>query len=59
MALALILHNGVASGNLIDAHIIVSIYSFPDLDLGNGPTKSVFILLNGSSKAAIGFNGTF
>ena len=42
--------------------IIVSIYSYmyPDWVLGNGPTKSIIILLvNGSSKAGISFNGAF
>ena len=53
MVSALILGNGIASGNLVVAHIIVSIYSIPDLVLGNGPTQSIIILLNVSSKAGI------
>ena len=54
---AVMLVNGMASGNLVEAHIIVNKYWFLDLVLGNGPTQSIITLLNGSSKAGIGFNG--
>ena len=55
--LALIFRNGIASGNLVDAHIIVNKYSCPDFVLGSGPTQSTIILLKGSSKAGIGLRG--
>ena len=59
IVLAFILRNGIASGNLVDVHIIVSMYSFPDFVFGKGPTQSINILLKGSSKAGIGFKGAF
>ena len=48
---------GIASGNLVEAHMIVNKYSLPVLVLGRGPTQSIITLLNGSSNAGIGFNG--
>ena len=45
---------GIASGNLVEVHIIVSKYSLPDFDYGKGPTQSMRTLLKGSSKAGIG-----
>jgi hypothetical protein len=57
IVLALIFLKGIASGNLVPAHIIVNKYSFPDFVLGKGPTQSTRILLNGSSNAGIGFKG--
>ena len=59
MVLALMFLKGIASGNLVEAHIIVSRNSFPDLVFGNGPTQSIMTLLKGSSKAGIGCNGDF
>jgi hypothetical protein len=50
---------GIASGKRMEAHIIVNRYSDPDLVLGKGPTHSLMILLNGSSKAGIGCKGLF
>ena len=44
---------GVASGNLMAAHIIVNMYRFPDFVRGNGPTQSMLILLKGSSTVGI------
>ena len=57
MVLALMFLKGIASGNLVEAHIIVSRNSFPDLVFGNGPTQSIMTLLKGSSKAGIGCKG--
>jgi len=37
IVLALMFLRGMASGNLVDAHMIVSKYRFPDLAFGNGP----------------------
>ena len=54
---AVIFRNGIASGNLVVVHMMVSKYSLPDLLLGSGPTMSTNTLLKGSSKAGIGFNG--
>ena len=45
---------GMASGNLVEVHMIVSRYWLPVLVFGNGPTQS---RLNGSSKAGIGSSG--
>ena len=39
----------MASGNLVEAHIIVKRYWFLDLVFGKGPMQSIIILLNGSS----------
>ena len=54
---ALIFLSGIASGNLVEAHMTVSMYSFPVLVLGKGPTQSTITLEKGSPKAGIGFNG--
>jgi hypothetical protein len=59
MVLALIFRSGIASGKRVETHIIVSKYWLPRLVLGNGPTQSIIIRLNGSSKAGIGFSGAF
>ena len=52
MALALMFLKGVASGNPLEAHIIMSRNLFPDHAFGNGPIQSIIILLKVSSKAA-------
>ena len=49
--------SGMASGNLVEAHMIVSMYWLPVLVRGNGPTISISTWLKGSSKAGIGLNG--
>ena len=54
MVLALMFLKGIASGNLVEAHIIVSRNLFPDLVFGNGPTQSIMTLLKGSLNAGIG-----
>ncbi len=54
---ALIFLRGIASGNLVEEHIIVSKYSLPDLVLGNGPTQSTITWLQGSWKAGVGYKG--
>ena len=59
IALVLVFLKGIASGKRVEAHIIVKRYSDPDLVLGKGPTQSIMILLNGSSKAGIGCKGLF
>ena len=43
---------GMASGNLVEAHITVQIYRFLDLDFGKGPTQSINTLLSGSSNSS-------
>jgi hypothetical protein len=48
---------GIASGNLVEAHMIVSKYSNPDLVFGSGPTQSMRTVLNGSPNAGIGWRG--
>lgn len=48
---------GIASGNLVEAHMIVSRYWFPNLVLGNGPTQSTIMRQKGSSKAGMGCRG--
>ena len=48
---------GMASGNPVDAHLIVKRYWFLDLVFGKGPTQSIISLLNGSSNAGIGLRG--
>ena len=50
---------GMASGNLVDAHMMVNKYLFPDLVFGNGPTQSTIILLKGSWTAGVGCSGAF
>ena len=57
MDFALIFFKSVASGNLVETHIIVNKYWFPLLVLGSGPTQSIMTRLNGSSKAGIDFSG--
>ena len=49
------LRRGIASGKQVDAYIIVNKYWLPALVLGKGPTQSIMTLVNGSSKAGIGF----
>ena len=49
--------SGMASGNLVDAHIIVRRYWFPLLAFGSGPTQSTITLLKGSSNAGMGCSG--
>ena len=56
---ALIFLNGIASGNRVEAHIMVNKYWLLFLVFGSGPTKSIRTRLNGSSKAGIGFRGAF
>ena len=48
---------GIASGNLVDAHITVKRYLFPLLVLGRGPTQFIITLLKGSSITGMGTNG--
>ena len=57
MVLTLTFLKGMASVNLVEAHIIVNRYWLPDLALGRGPTQSTITRLNGSSNAGMGFNG--
>ena len=60
MTFALIFLEGTASGNLLDAHMMVIKYWCPDLFLGSGSKQSTMILLlNGSWRAGGGCNGTF
>ena len=55
MFLALIFLRGMASGNLVEARIIVSKYWLPALVHGSGPTQSIITQLNSSSITGIGF----
>ena len=57
MVLAVIIQSDIASGKRVETHIIVNKYWLPRLVLGNGPTQSIVIRLNGSSKTGIGFSG--
>ena len=57
MVLTLMFLKGIAFGNLVEAHITVSRYSFPDFVFGKGPTQSILTLLKSSSKAGIGCKG--
>lgn len=57
MVFALIFLSGMASGNLVDVHMMVSKYWFPVLVLGKGPTQSTNTRLKGSSNAEIGWRG--
>ena len=60
MTFALIFLKGTASGNLLDAHMMVIKYWCPDLFLGSGSKQSTMILLlDGSWRAGSGCNGTF
>jgi hypothetical protein len=54
MVFALIFLRGIASGNLVEVHMIVSKYWFPALVLGKGPTQPTNTRLIGSSKAEMG-----
>lgn len=49
--LALMLQSEIASGNLVETHMIVSKYLFV---FGRGPTQLTMTALNGSSTAGIG-----
>ena len=51
IVLVLIFLSGIASGKRVEAHMIVKRYWQHDFALGRGPTQSIIILLNGSSKA--------
>ena len=46
---------GMASGNLVEVHIMVKMYWFLDLVFGKGSTQ--LILLNFSSNAGMGLRG--
>ena len=59
MVFALIFLKGIASGNLVDAHMIVSKYWFPDFAFGSGTTQSTIIWLKGSMIAGIDCSGAF
>ena len=48
---------GMASGNLVEVHIMVKRWCFLDLVFGKGPTQSRITLLNGSSNAGMSFRG--
>ena len=52
-----IFRNGMASGNLVTAHMMVIIYWFPALVQGRGPTQSIRIRSNGSTIAERGCKG--
>ena len=45
---------GMASGNLVETHIMVKIYWFLDLVFGKGPAQSIITLLNGPLNAGMG-----
>ena len=47
----------MASGNLVEAHIMVNRYWFLDLTFGKGPTQSIITLLNCSSNDEMGLRG--
>ncbi len=51
-----IFFKGMASLNLVEAHIIVN-RLLPDFVFGIRPTQSIITLVNGSSNAGTGFNG--
>lgn len=59
MVFALIFLSGMASGNRIDVHMMVSKYWFPDPVLGKRPTQSTNTRLKGSSNAGIGCRGAY
>ena len=48
---------GMASGNLVEAHIIVKRYWFLDVVFGQVPTQSIITLLNGSSNTVMSLTG--
>ena len=54
---ALIFLRGIAFGKRVDAHMIVNRCELPALVFNRGPTQSMNIRLNGSSKAGIGKRG--
>ena len=56
---AFMLRSGMASGNRVDAHIIVSKYWFPLFVFGNGPTQYIITREKDSSHAGMGINGAF
>ena len=47
----------MASGKLVEAHIMVKTYWFLDLAFGKGPTQYIITLLNGSSNAGMDLIG--
>lgn len=57
MVFVLIFLSGMASGNRVDVHMMVSKYWFPDLVPGKGLTKSTYTRLKGSSIAGIDWRG--
>lgn len=56
--LVVILRSGIASGNQVAAHIIVSRYSFPLFVFGNGPKQSMITLSKRTPVTGIGCKGT-
>ena len=52
-----IVRKGIASGNLVAAHMMVSTNWLPVFDLGSGPTQSTITWENGSSMTGIGQRG--
>lgn len=54
---AVILRKGIASGNRVAAHMMVSKYWFPDLVRGSGPTQSIKIRSKGSPITGMGCKG--
>ena len=59
MFLVLIFLSGMAFEKRVEAHFIVSRYSWPDLVLGKVPTQSKNILLKGLSKVSMGCKWAF
>lgn len=55
---AVTLRRGMASGNLVEAHMIVNKNWLPDLVFGKGPTQLTITLSNGSPIMGIGQSGT-
>ena len=53
----LMLLRGIASGNLVELHIIVNKYSFCDIVLGNGPTQSIIMCEKVHQKLVWGVKG--
>ena len=45
------------SMNLVEAHIMIKRYWFPDLVFVKGPAQSIITLLNGSKRAGMGLRG--
>ena len=48
---------GMASGNVVEAHIMVKRYWFLDLVFGKGPKQSIITLLHVSLNAVMGLRG--